>query len=112
MGFAPQSVTREYLARRGSAHFQREDLKPARCPLLGFHKEKIQVEGQTIGTWFMDVSQQPEVGTAAYDAGAKQLSDFFHEQIKQFLVEDLNPKGRKIIEACLDGASADDYISM
>ena len=112
VGFAPQWVTREYLARRGSAHFQREDLKPARCPLLGFHKEKIQVEGQTIGTWFMDVSQQPEVGTAAYDAGAKQLSDFFHEQIKQFLVEDLNPKGRKIIEACLDGASADDYISM
>ncbi|MEM8947171.1 MAG: DUF4914 family protein [Planctomycetota bacterium] len=112
VGFAPQWVTREYLARRGSANFKPEDLKAARCPLLGFHKEKIHVEGQTIGTWFMDVSQQPEVGVEAYDIGAKQLTDFFHEQIKQFLVEDLHPRGEKIIKACLEGASADEYINL
>ncbi len=109
VGFAPQWVTREYLARRGGAKFRDGDLKPARCPLLGYHKETLQVEGQTIGTWFLDVSQQPEVGPAAYDEGAKMLTDFFHDQVRQFLVDDLDPHGRKIIEACLDGATAADY---
>ncbi|MEM9351781.1 MAG: DUF4914 family protein [Planctomycetota bacterium] len=109
VGFAPQWVTREYLARRGGAQFRPGDLKQARCPLLGYHKETLQVEGQTIGTWFLDVSQQPEVGPAAYDEGAKMLTNFFHDQVRQFLVDDLDPLGRKIIEACLDGASAEDY---
>lgn len=112
VGFAPQWVAREYLARRGSAHFKPGDLKAARCPLLGFHKETIQVEGQTIGKWFMDVSQQPEVGEEAYDAGAKLLTDFFHQQVKEFLVDDLRPLGKQIIEACLDDASAEEYAGM
>lgn len=112
VGFAPQWIAREYLARRGSAHFKQEDLKPARCPLLGYHKETIQVEGQTIGKWFLDVSQQPEVGEAAYDAGAKMLTDFFHEQIRQFLVDDLAPQGRQIIQACLEGATPEEYAEL
>ena len=112
VGFAPQWVAREYLARRGSAHFRPTDLTPSRCPLLGYHKETIQVEGQTIGKWFMDVSQQPEVGAEAYDAGAKMLTEFFHDQLKDFLVEDLQPLGTKIIEACLEGASPDDYTKL
>jgi len=109
VGFAPQWVAREYLARRGATPFPLEDLKSARCPLLGYHKDKILVEGQPIGTWFMDDSQQPEVGEAAYDAGAKILTDFFHEQVRGFLVDDLDPVGRKIIEACLDNATVDQY---
>lgn len=109
VGFAPQWIVREYLARRGSSHFKKEDLVPSRCPLLGYQKEKIQVEGQTIGKWFMDVSQQPEVGTEAYDTGANILTEFFHDQIKQFLVDDLHPVGRKTIEMCLDDASVEDY---
>ena len=109
VGFAPQWVAREYLARRGSAKFRPDDLKSARCPLLGYHKETLQVEGQTIGKWFMDVSQQPEVGEEAYDIGAKILTDFFHKQLAEFMVDDLQPLGRKIIDACLGGASPDDY---
>jgi len=112
VGFAPQWIAREYLARRGATPFPPEDLKAARCSLLGYHKEKILVEGQTIGTWFMDVSQQPEVGVAAYDAGAKILTDFFHEQLQDFLVPDLDPTGRKIIEACLGNASVEQYAAM
>jgi hypothetical protein len=109
VGFAPQWVAREYLARRGAAKFKNGDLKASRCPLLGYHKETLQVEGQTIGKWFMDVSQQPEVGEEAYDAGAKILTDFFYEQLREFTVPDLQPLGREIIDACLGGASVEDY---
>lgn len=109
VGFAPQWVAREYLARRGAAPFRPGDLKAARCPLLGYHKEKIQVEGQTIGTWFMDVSKQPEVGEEAYDKGAEILTNFFHQQLQDFLVDDLQPRGKEIIQACLDGATVEDY---
>lgn len=112
VGFAPQWVAREYLARRGAAKFKNGDLKPSRCPLLGYHKETLQVEGQTIGKWFMDVSQQPEVGEEAYDIGAKLLTDFFYEQLREFTVPDLQPLGREIIEACLGGASVDDYTKL
>ncbi|MCO6042873.1 DUF4914 family protein [Aeoliella sp. ICT_H6.2] len=109
VGFAPQWIAREYLARRGAAPFRPGDLIPSRCPLLGYNKHTLMVEGQTIGTWFLDVSQQPEVGPEAYDKGAKILTDFFHEQLNQFLVDDLLPEGRKIIQACLDGAAVEDY---
>lgn len=112
VGFAPQWIAREYLARRGAAPFKPGDLRPARCPLLGYHKETLQVEGQTIGTWFMDVSHQPEVGEAAYDRGAEILTQFFHDQLKQFLSDELDPLGKQIIEACLDGASQEDYESL
>ncbi|MEO1498571.1 MAG: DUF4914 family protein [Planctomycetota bacterium] len=111
VGFAPQWVAREYLARRGSAHFRPEELIAARCPLLGAHKETLTVEGQIIGKWFLDVSQQPEVGPEAYDKGAEMLTEFFHAQIRQFQHDDLQDKGKQIIEACLDGASYEDYVA-
>ncbi|MEN0111074.1 MAG: DUF4914 family protein, partial [Planctomycetota bacterium] len=112
VGFAPQWIAREYLARRGSAKFKTEELKASRCPLLGYHKETLQVEGQTIGKWFLDVSQQPEVGEEAYDTGAAMLTEFFHQQIKEFLTDDLRPLGRQIIDACLSGATPDQYATM
>lgn len=111
-GFAPQWVTREYLARRGQATFKPDDLKIARCPLLGYHRETIHVEGQTVGTWFFDVATQPEVGEAAYDEGATILTGFFHEQIRKFQHPDLSAKGKQVIEACLDGATAADYTKL
>lgn len=107
--FMPQWITREYLARRGSATFQPEQLTPSRCPLLGYNLKKLQVEGTVIPRWFLQVESQPEVGEEAYDAGAKQLYDFFREQLEQFLEPDLDPKAREIIEACLNNASAEDY---
>ena len=62
----------------------------------------------------MDVSQQPEVGEEAYDAGAKLLTDFFHKQVREFLVDDLQPLGKQIIEACqrvVVGACGDAQVS-
>lgn len=109
VGFAPQWVAREYLARRGPSPFRKEELMPARCSLLGYHRHKIQVEGQTVGTWFFDVSSQPEVGEEAYQAGAQILTEFFHRQLRKFQHPDLDPLGREMIEACLDGASVVEY---
>ncbi len=109
VGFAPQWIAREYLSRRGTSPFRKEELMPSRCPLLGYHRHKIQVEGQTVGTWFFDVSSQPEVGEEAYFAGAEILTDFFHRQLREYQHPDLDPLGQQMIQACLDGASLQEY---
>ncbi len=109
VSFAPQWIAREYLARRGATHFDPAKLKAARCPLLGRHPETISVEGQIVGTWFFDVASQAEVGEAAYDRGAEMLYGFFRKQLATFDHDELDPLGKKIIAACLDGAGADDY---
>jgi hypothetical protein len=108
-GFAPQWITREYLSRRGSASFPPGKVINSRCPLLGRSPRTIQVEGQTIGHWFLQVETQPEVGEEGYDQGAEMLTSFFHDQIRQFLDGDLDVKAQEIIRACLDNASVDDY---
>lgn len=109
VGFMPQWVAREYLARRGSARFSREEVKASRCPLLGFTPNKIVVEGRTIGSWFFEVDRQPEVGEAAYDRGAEMLNEFFQRELSAFLTPDLLPLGRRIIEVCLAGGTLEDY---
>jgi hypothetical protein len=109
VGFAPQWIAREYLARRGTSPFRPDELIPSRCPLLGYHRQKIQVEGQTVGSWFFDVSSQPEVGTEGYDIGAQILTEFFHRHLRSFEHSDLDPLGKQMIQACLDGASLKDY---
>ncbi len=108
-GFAPQWVAREYLSRRGANPFTAEKVLDSRCPLLGKTPRTIQVEGQTVGHWFLQVESQPEVGETGYDKGAKILTDFFHEQIRKFQGDDLDKKGQEIIQACLDGATVSDY---
>jgi hypothetical protein len=50
VGFMPQWITREYLARRGGARFAANRLTPSRCPLLGYTPGRIVMEGSTIGT--------------------------------------------------------------
>jgi hypothetical protein len=112
VGFMPQWITREYLARRGGARFNASALRAARCPLLGYTPSSIVVEGRTIGRWFFEVEQQPEVGEAAYDQGAEVLQKFFHRELSQFLVPDLLPVGRSIIECCLEGGTLADYLAL
>ena len=51
----------------------------------------------------------PEVGEAAYDAGAEQLKKFFHQCLADFQEPDLDPLGQQIIQCCLDGGTVDDY---
>jgi hypothetical protein len=109
VGFSPQWITREYLARRGSAPFEPQHMQDCRCPLLGRTRKTIQIEGAQIGHWFMQVDTQPEVTPEGYDKGAEILTGFFHDQLRKFQHDELDPIGKRIIDACLDGATVQDY---
>ncbi len=112
VGFMPEWITREYLARRGGAWFTEGQLKPARMSLLGYSLKELLVEGQHIEKEFLQVHRQPEVGQKAYDIGGKILSDFFKDTIKQYLEPELNPVGREIIETCLNDGTVEDYCDL
>ncbi|MCW8131299.1 MAG: DUF4914 family protein [Planctomycetota bacterium] len=110
VGFTPQWIAREYLARRGGAKFRADQLSPARCPLLGYSLNSIVVEGTQIAQWFLQVDTQPEVGKEGYDQGAKLLGEFFRAELEPYLKEpDLHPLGRTIIEAFMKGADLKDF---
>ncbi|HEX8552074.1 MAG TPA: DUF4914 family protein [Abditibacteriaceae bacterium] len=108
-GFMPQWIAREYLARRGNAKFKSDKVEAARCPLLGYSLHTLQVAGQSISRWFLQVETQPEIGEEAYDRGAAMLHDFFVNELSQYLEDDLDPLGKKIIEKCLAGAAVEEY---
>jgi len=112
VGFMPQWLMREYLARRGNAHFSPDRLRPARCPLLGEYPHQIQIEGRPLSRWCFAVDTQPEVGPETYDLGAEQLYDFFHDILQQYDQETLTPLGREIIQCCLDRGNLEDYKSL
>jgi len=109
VGFKPQLLMREYLARRGNAQLRADQYQPARCPLLGYELNYLTIEGAKIPSRFLQVHRQPEVGVTGYDAGAEILTEFFKKELEQFLTPELNPLGRKIIEACLANASVEEY---
>jgi hypothetical protein len=109
VGFMPQWIAREYLARRGVAKFRPDQLHPARCPLLGHTLHQLQVEGRMITRWFLQVDTQPEVGPEAYDQGAQILQAFFHKCLADFQDPDLDPLGQQIIACCLEGGKLEDY---
>ena len=108
----PQWIAREYLARRGSASFPPDALRPARCPLLGWAVFSMRVEGTQIPHWLLEVDTQPEVGEDGYDAGAKILGDFFKKTIDDYESPYISPLGRRIIECCMDDGSLDDYLKL
>jgi hypothetical protein len=113
VGFMPQWIAREYLARRSGAKFRPDQLKPARCPLLGYAIRTMQVEGAHIPEWLLEVNLQSEVGDEAYDAGAEMLQQFFEAELRPYLSEsELDPQGRQIIECCLNRGSLEDYLAL
>jgi hypothetical protein len=109
VGFMPQWLAREYLARRGSARFRSDQIGPARSPLLGYAIKSMQVEGTTVPNWFLEVNTQPEVGDDGYDRGNEILYGFFRRELIKFLENDLDPLGRRIIECCMDSGTVVDY---
>ena len=100
---------REYMTRRGNARLRKDQYQAARCPLLGYELNYLTIEGAKIPSRFLQVHKQAEMGTEGYDAGAEKLFDFFKEELQSYLTPDLAPKGREIIEACLSGASVEEY---
>ncbi len=109
VGFRPQLLMREYLTRRGNAKFRSDQYQDARCSLLGYELNYLTLEGAKIPSRFLKVYKQDEVGFEGYDAGAEILMDFFKAELPKYLKDDLSDTGKKIIEACLSGASVDDY---
>ncbi len=111
-GFMPQWLVRDYLARRGHARFPADQIVPARCALLGYALQNMRIEGSMIPRVFLQVDAQPEVGPEAYDAGARILTEFFHEQLRKYLQSDLDSQGKDIIECCLDGGTVIDFAAL
>ena len=112
VGFKPQLFMREYLTRRGNAKLRSDQYQYARCPLLGYELTYLTLEGSKIPSRFLQVYKQPEIGTEGYDKGADILYDFFRTELQKYLTPDLSPTGRMIIEACLSGASVEDYLAI
>lgn len=112
VGFKPQLLMREYLTRRGNAKLRTDQYQEARCPFLGYELKYLTIEGARISTRFLQVHRQVEVGTDGYDAGAKILFDFFKKELNQYLTPELSQTGRRIIEACLDYSSVEEYNSI
>ena len=109
VGFRPQLLMREYLTRRGNAKLRKDQYQSARCPLLGYELNYLTIEGAKIPSRFLQVHKQTEMGIEGYDQGAEKLFDFFKKELQQYLTPELNPLGRKIVEACLNGASVEEY---
>ena len=109
VGFKPQLLMREYLTRRGNAKLRADQLRPARCPLLGYELNYLTIEGSPVPTRFLKVYRQAEVGEECYDAGAAILREFFRRELSGFLAPELIPLGRRIINAFMEECSVDEY---
>ena len=109
VSFMPQWIAREYLGRRGAAALPPEKLKASRCPLLGYTLKTIHIEGAMLPAYLMRVEEQNDVGLAAYDVGAKMLTEFFHSELQQYLKANLDPLGRRVIDCCLASGTVKDY---
>ena len=112
VGFAAEWLTREYLARRGAGRMRADELVPSRCSLFGYTLKEMKIDGQLIRPTFLRPDQQSQVGEAAYDIGAKIITDFFKSELAQFLTDDLDPLGRQIVEVCMRDGSIDDYVAL
>ncbi|MDD7487831.1 MAG: DUF4914 family protein, partial [Clostridiales bacterium] len=80
--------------------------------LFGYALVDMKLDGQYVRQTFLRPETQSKLGEAGYDAGAKILTDFFKDQIRQYLTDDLDPLGRQIIECCLNDGTLDDYLRL
>ena len=87
-------------------------LVPARCPLFGYSLDEMKIDGQYIRRTFLRPELQSKLGFQGYDAGAKILTDFIKEQIRQFDTDELDPIGKKIIDLCMNDAPLDEYLAI
>lgn len=112
VGFMPQWIAREYIARRGGAKFKQEHLKEARCTLLGFYLDSLKLDGQYIRKAFLQPEMQAEVGVEGYEAGANILTEFFKRELVKFNTDDLLPLGKEIISCFFNDASIQEYLDL
>ncbi|MBQ5437290.1 MAG: DUF4914 family protein [Firmicutes bacterium] len=108
VGFMGEWLTREYLARRGGT-VRKKHLVPSRCPIFGYSLDEMKIDGQYVRRTFLRPELQSKLGSEGYDAGAKILTDFIKEQIRQFDTDELDPVGRQIIRLCYEDAPIEEY---
>ena len=111
IGFMSEWLVREYLARRNGL-IRLKHLVPARCPLFGYSMDEMKIDGQYIRQSFLRPEYQSKLGFDGYDAGARILTDFFKEQLKQFMTDELDPLGRQIIELVMQDAPLEKYLEL
>ncbi len=112
VGFMPQWITREYMARRGSAKFAPEQLIESKCHLLGYALESMKVDGTYISRGLLETNLQQDVGEEGYQQGAEQLDAFFKSELGKYNLDELDPLGRQLIECCFDNGTAEDYSAL
>jgi len=112
VGFAGEWIAREYLSRRNMP-IKSHEVVEAKCPLLGYAFKEIEFEGNIFQRSLLRVEYQEEVGEEAYNIGAKQLMDFFKEELEVYHKDpDLLPLGKKIIETFFNGGKVADYLAL
>ncbi|HLN75253.1 MAG: DUF4914 family protein [Methylococcaceae bacterium] len=112
VGFKPQLLMREYLTRRGNAYLRDDQYQPARGTLLGYEMNYLTIEGNKIPSRFLKVYRQNEVGEKGYDEGYRILVDFFKNEVRKYDQEGISPLGKKIIDACLNDATIEEYAAL
>ncbi len=108
VGFKAEHLSREYLSRRGQAPFKMEELINLGSPVLGYAMKNVKLDGKEIPSRMLNVAEQRYVGEEAFKAGSDILTNFFKQELKQFLTPDLDELGRKIIESFLAGDSIEE----
>jgi len=109
VGFKPQLLMREYMTRRGAAKLRTDQYQASRCTILGYELNYLTIEGSKIPSELLQVYRQPEVGIYGYDKGAEELKKFFKKELKKYLQPGLLETGKRIIEACLNDVSIEEY---
>jgi hypothetical protein len=113
VGFMPQWIMREFLGRRGGAKFRLDQVERSEAdPLLGYTPNQVVVEGQSIPAMLLRIALQRDVGEVAFGRGVQELREFFQKELQIFLDSDLDPLGRRIIEAYIGGAKLDTLESL
>ncbi len=112
VGFMPQWIAREYIARRGGVKFKPEQLKEARCPLLGFYLDSLKIDGQFIQNIFLQPETQAELGVDGYRKGAEILTEFFKKEALKYDTDDLHDLGRQIIGLLMQDAPLSAYADL
>ncbi len=112
VGFMPQWITREYLARRGSAKFTSDQLVESKCHLLGYALDSMKVDGTYIHKGLLQTNLQHEIGDKGFEKGAHILEKFFRKELRHYLSPEMSPLGRQLIECCLDNGTISDYCEL
>ena len=106
-------------AARAAGYLQDKGLRAGDFLVIALSKSVPYIIAETasflfgFGAVLMDVNY-PEARSAyaARDAGAKIITDFFKQQLQQFMTDELDPLGRQIIELVMNDAPLEDYLAL